>query len=837
MSARARTLLHPDAAPGFAARAPPRYAPDLGLEPVHLDLQAQVDVFAGTLEGQVDYALVCRTAGTRAIVLDAVDLDVSAVTGSFLALALRWGASTCSSRARPRGRSIRCVGRWHPDGAIFGASHEDALGERPVFAATDHETERARYWLPCVDHPTMRPRLRVRLTADARMTALSNGARVGRTEHGDGTATTHWELDHPCPSYLLYFVVGDLVQFSEAPVDGVPVEAWAPRPFTAEHLRHSFDGTRDLITWITGRLGVDLPWPKYSQFAAAGVGGAMENISLVSWDDAFVADAHAREEFGWLIDMSLHELAHTWFGDKVVCRDFAHSWLKESWATYMESVWFTETQGATRGTAWLLFDHRAYTDEADGRYVRPIQTRRFNSSWDLFDAHLYPGGAWRLHMLRHKVGEEAFWEGTRAYLQRFGADVAEGADFRRCLEAASGQSLARFFEQWFESPGCPKLKAAWSYDADKGQGTSQSADPGRSGQGCRAVRPRRRGRRRGADGGWSRHTSPWGTRRPPWWWRCCRTPADRGPQQAPPRAGLRPGPRPAPADPDPRAERPWPLAGVRTLCKGAPPRWRPCWTRGAQADFLMRRHRPGPRRGRDVRCPQTLVTLLAEEANPQVLSALTEALGGYRDPRAAAALRGWLDGEDPAACVPSGLGRQRDPGLVDLLVAHAEDDAGWWGWAQRGALQGLGATGAPATWQHLRATVQAGSVRDTVYPAAVEALGTCGKRQPSPQRIETAEILSDLVRHPRLAVRLAAGRGSSPSAGRGRGALGQLEGAVAVQQRAGVQRTGRAAPRRGPERGGGARGPGGEALGPAQGAPGAPRQAGGGGIGAPDRRG
>jgi hypothetical protein len=32
------------------------------------------------------------------------------------------------------------------------------------------------------------------------------------------------------------------------------------------------------------------------------------------------------------------------------------------------------------------------------------------------ESHLYPGGAWRIHMLRKLVGEEAFWGGVKEYV-------------------------------------------------------------------------------------------------------------------------------------------------------------------------------------------------------------------------------------------------------------------------------------------------------------------------------------------------------------------------------------------------------------------------------------
>ena len=73
----------------------------------------------------------------------------------------------------------------------------------------------------------------------------------------------------------------------------------------------------------------------------------------------------------------------------------------------------------------LHVNARTYFEETDERYVRPIVTRTYNSSWDLFDAHLYPGGAWRLHMLRRLVGDAAFWAATTASLATYSGRVVE----------------------------------------------------------------------------------------------------------------------------------------------------------------------------------------------------------------------------------------------------------------------------------------------------------------------------------------------------------------------------------------------------------------------------
>src|SRR5690606_32982005 len=181
----------------------------------------------------------------------------------------------------------------------------------------------ARHWLCTVDLPAARPTLRFRITADASLTLLANGKLVGEHTTGEGkgaTKTAEWVLEQRCPSYLTCFAVGDFVRWNGGEVDGVPIACFAPRELYDEaHLERAFRNTAAMLAWLPQRLGVPYPYPKYFQFAVPDIGGAMENISLVSWDDRFLLDAALETEERQLLDViNLHEMAHTWFGDLVV---------------------------------------------------------------------------------------------------------------------------------------------------------------------------------------------------------------------------------------------------------------------------------------------------------------------------------------------------------------------------------------------------------------------------------------------------------------------------------------------------------------------------------------
>jgi aminopeptidase N len=455
--------------------AEPQYPPDLEIEPIHLDIDLRVDIDERRAQGTVTHTLAWRRAGATSLVLHAVALEIAVVEdldGAAIdwrydgkQLWVRWAEGAERGAERKLAICYRCV---NPGSGLFFSSPSGpfALGpDAARFAATDHETERARHWLPTVDLPSVRPRLDFHLRAHADLTILANGLLIREQLHDDGTKTAHWRLEQPCPSYLTCFAIGDLVRLDDGDCDGVELAYFASNQHDAGHLSRTFGGTAEIMRWMTAKLGQPFPYPKYYQFALPHFGGAMENISLVSWDDQFLLDETLAGEWGRLIDqINVHEMAHSWFGDLVVCRDYAHAWLKESWATYMESCWFEDVVGADEALYERWLNARAYFREADTRYKRPIVTREFHSSWELYDMHLYPGGALRLHALRRLLGDELFWEGTRAYLREYQNAVVETDDFRRIMERVSGRSLGKFFDQWIHSPGYPALEVEFDWE-------------------------------------------------------------------------------------------------------------------------------------------------------------------------------------------------------------------------------------------------------------------------------------------------------------------------------------------------------------------------------------
>ncbi|KAI8925120.1 hypothetical protein BC831DRAFT_462222 [Entophlyctis helioformis] len=435
-----------------------KYGPDLVIEPVHLDIALD---FA--LHDSAVHATVVQTFSNPHVANDLPgDLSLLRSIQLNATISLVWAApfkpmeqrkvSFAYTVSRPTAGLYFDV----PDAAY------PSFPDKVMHAITDHEPERARYWLPVLDLPAVRTSLAFAITAPAAYMAIANGALVSETLNANGTKTTKYRLDHLCPSYLICVAVGDFVTIDDEAVRDIPIKYIAPKGYNADDLKSTFGRTPAMIRWLEKKLDYPFPWPKYFQICSKFIGGAMENISLVTWRDRYILDPKLAQEMGIHVDgTNIHEMAHTYFGDLLVIRHFEHVWLKESWATYTVALAEDNvSQDEFRYEMWWNADR--YIGET-ASYMRPIVTRQYDSSWRMFDWHTYPGGACRIHMIRRHVGDQAFFRGVQRYVKTFAGKTVETEDFRKCIEAESGINLVPFFDQWLYSKGFPKLKGTFEY--------------------------------------------------------------------------------------------------------------------------------------------------------------------------------------------------------------------------------------------------------------------------------------------------------------------------------------------------------------------------------------
>ncbi len=354
----------------------------------------------------------------------------------------------------------------HPDRGLYFLHASPDWPARKEQIWTQGEPEDNHYWFPVFDYPSDKLTTEIRATVPRPFQLLSNGFLLDITEDVH-TRTYHYLQDAPHSSYLVMLAAGEFTVVRDTALVGdtlrIPLEYWV-YPERRDDVPRTFGRTPEMIRFFSEYLRVPYPWAKYAQITIQDFQfGGMENTSATTLTDATMIDERAALDYN-PDGLIAHELAHQWFGDLVTTEYWNHIWLNESFATYFDALFTEFHRGKEAYTLKMWNNEQAYLREAHTAYMRPIVWNRWLYPINMFDSHSYPKGAWVLHMLRDRLGEEAFRRVLHTYLKTFGYGPVETHNLEDIIEATTGQYLDTFFKEWVYSAGHPMLDISYTFD-------------------------------------------------------------------------------------------------------------------------------------------------------------------------------------------------------------------------------------------------------------------------------------------------------------------------------------------------------------------------------------
>lgn len=449
--------------------AKPHYAPDRIFDTQHIRLVLALDFGRKTLTGTCITSLTALTDRATEMVFDAVDfqnVQVSSSRGSVRQEYDKRKLKVIWNKPLARGARVDVTIRYRvvqPKLGLHFVGPDASDSKKPRQAWTQGEDEYNRYWFPCHDAPQTRTTTETIITVPEPFTAVSNGALLKTSKDTrKKTRTYHWKLSVPHSPYLVSLAVGEFTEIQDK-WRNVPVLYFCP-PGREADARRAFDKTPKMIEFFSTKLGVPYAYPKYSQVAALDfIYGGMENTSSTTQTALTLHDERAHLDFS-SDPLVAHELAHQWFGDLVTCKDWSHAWLNESFATYFEALFKEHDMGHDEFVYEIRENMEAYFGEDRERYRRPIVTKIYKNTNDLFDRHLYEKGSVVLHMLRHQLGEKAWWRSISTYLKRHRTRGVETVDLIQAIQDATGRNMRSFFDQWVFKGGHPEYKVRFWWD-------------------------------------------------------------------------------------------------------------------------------------------------------------------------------------------------------------------------------------------------------------------------------------------------------------------------------------------------------------------------------------
>lgn len=455
--------------------APPRatlhYSPDRTCDLIHVDVDIDIDYPNRTYSGTTTNTLAPLRNGLKEIVLHAGkaltisklevdgkpakydrkerDLIISIpglLKGKQFKVAITYAAKDS------QGRSFGGGGGFHWIEPRPGVANREGFW-------TQGESEYNSEWAPTWDYPNDLATSETHCTVQSDWDVIGNGVLTGTKLSADKKRKTFdWKMSQPHATYLLTLCGGPF-DIKKDKWEGV--DLWYVVPKGEGYLiDDSFGHTKDMLTYFSKVLGVKYAWPKYAQNAMFDFGGGMENVSATTLGEGSLTES--RDGYYTMDSLNSHELAHQWFGDLVTCYNWGDAWLNESFATFMQILYFEHSRGQD-AYDWEIDDAmRSYFAEAR-RYKRPISTKLYPNGDAMFDSHTYPKGGVVLHSLRKMLGDEEFFGSLNAYLTKWRHTPVESAQLRRAFTEYTGINAEPFWAQWLDKPGHPVLDYAWEY--------------------------------------------------------------------------------------------------------------------------------------------------------------------------------------------------------------------------------------------------------------------------------------------------------------------------------------------------------------------------------------
>jgi aminopeptidase N len=344
-------------------------------------------------------------------------------------------------------------------------------GRKRPFAVADNWPDRAHNWIPCLDHPSAKATVRYTITAPERDVVVANGALEYSSAAARGTRLWVYSEKVPIPAYCMVVSIGEDVVITATQTAVTSLTYYVPPSFR-DYANRGFSAAAPALDYYQSTVA-PFPFEKLALILGDSAFEGMEFPSAIVYPRAIFELSKKPEpmsrRFGVpsRIEIAVaHEIAHQWFGDDVTESTWADLWLSEGFATYFTGLFIEKYEGEQA--------FRAYMSDAAGlafdfeKHVRlPLHDTLTLNLQQLLNNNVYQKGAWVLHMLRRRLGDDAFFRGVRDYYDSHRGATANSEDLRDSLEKSSGRDLKDFFGRWVYGTGHPvySLSSSWEEKA------------------------------------------------------------------------------------------------------------------------------------------------------------------------------------------------------------------------------------------------------------------------------------------------------------------------------------------------------------------------------------
>ena len=211
-------------------------------------------------------------------------------------------------------------------------------------------------------------------------------------------------------------------------------------PEIKENWKNLQPKTEDLLLYFNEHIG-PYPWPQYSVIQGGDGGMEYAMLTLITGE----------RNFGSLVGVTAHELAHAWFQHLMATNESKHEWMDEGFTSYISDLAMNEVMDLGQENPFSG-SYRSYDRLAKSGVEQPQSTHADRFTYNAaYGASAYSKGSVFLSQLGYIIGEENLQETLKRYYDEWKFKHPTPNDFIRVAEKVSGAELDWYLTDWTQT--------------------------------------------------------------------------------------------------------------------------------------------------------------------------------------------------------------------------------------------------------------------------------------------------------------------------------------------------------------------------------------------------
>ena len=404
------------------------------------DVQLDVTSYHLTIEPIIDTGFISGSViinfqinrNKDSVVFSAGHLEINKVTGDNVVDFKKVNSDLIiylSKRDRKKNEIVITYHGYPKTGLIFDSEKNQAY--------TIYSTSQ---WMISNDSPGDKALFNLNILIPNDKTCIASGELLRKVKK-KGKTNYSYRQNYESPTYTYGFAIGNYNKAEEK--FGEVLLKYYSQDYSSDQLMIVFKETPNMISFFEEKSGVKYSQSTYSQLLTGNHYQEMSGYSIL------------KDTYGKLVlqdstetNLISHELAHQWWGNRVTCKSWNHFWLNEGMATFMSAAYNEYRFGKKVYLSNIKSYYKVYEAIKKQGNDKPLVFEDWTKPTRNDQNLVYFKGAYVLHLLRERLGDEEFWKAILFYSTKYYGKSVETVDFQRSVEESSGVILTDFFNEW-----------------------------------------------------------------------------------------------------------------------------------------------------------------------------------------------------------------------------------------------------------------------------------------------------------------------------------------------------------------------------------------------------